>query len=86
LTLLDLDELLLPYLAEHPPTHILVAAFVGWKPKEKRSATIDDLARELGPGFQQRDVHDGLGAPVLDFARLKAAQTPAFAGAGKRSA
>jgi hypothetical protein len=70
LTLVDVDELLLPYLAEHPPVHILVAGFVGFKPRRRPAR--DDVAEwrhRLGSG----DVHAGMQAPVmLDFAALKA--------------
>jgi hypothetical protein len=73
--------LLLPYLAEHPPTHILVARFVGFKPGAKRPPSgstrrpprdLDHLRAALGHGA---DVHAGLGgAAILDFGRLKAAR------------
>jgi hypothetical protein len=78
LTLLDLDELLLPYLAEHPPMHILVAGFVGFKPRSQGSAAPEpceaaDLAAAVGSGFGiGPDVHAGLPqAAILDFAQLK---------------
>jgi hypothetical protein len=76
LTLLDLDELLLPYLRDHPPVHILVAGFFGWKARRSMSAARNDpmaLASEAGPGFDvARDVHDRFDAVILDFERLKA--------------
>jgi hypothetical protein len=78
LTLLDLDELLLPYLAEHPPVDILVAGFVGFKPRSRGSSLpgpreAADLAAALGPGFTiGEDVHAGLTqVAILDFAQLK---------------
>lgn len=63
----------MPYLADHPPLHILVAAFVGVKspgtsdsPKAMREAMAT-----LG---ERRDVHEGFkDAVILDFDRLKAA-------------
>jgi len=70
--------LLLPYLIEHPPVHILVAGFVGFKPRSLGSSApgpreAADLAAAVGPGFAVGpDVHAGLPQPaILDFAQLK---------------
>jgi hypothetical protein len=74
LTLVDLDELLLPYLAEHPPLHIVVAAFVGVKPRRKGNLpnSTHDLREAMQALGSRRDVHEGFRDPViLDFDRLK---------------
>jgi hypothetical protein len=53
--------------------HILVAAFVGWKPPQSGAANSPDALRQamevLGV---RRDVHAGFrDAVILDFRRLK---------------
>jgi hypothetical protein len=70
--------LLLPYLLEHPPAHILLAALLGCKPRSSgRSASgsreAAELAAAVGPGFGVgRDVHAGLPrAAILDFLQLR---------------
>ncbi len=73
---------MLPYLDEHPPTHILVAGILralGWKGVESRRGlppaptSIDELPSKI-PGLGiGGDVHAGLGtAAILDFEELKA--------------
>jgi hypothetical protein len=49
LTLVDLDELLLPYLADHPPSHLLVAGFVGFK-----RPLAGDRASQYGAGTERQ--------------------------------
>jgi hypothetical protein len=81
--------LLLPYLADHPPTHILVAGFVGWQPRREQpqrpgrpprdptlppDATPEAMAIAAGLGTG-RDVHAGMGTVVLDFVKLRRAAT-----------
>jgi hypothetical protein len=66
----------LPYLAEHPPTHILVAGLVGLKSRRNgmppAGSDLAALRQEFGTG----DVHAGMrNAAILDFDRLKAAST-----------
>ena len=68
--------MLLPYLAEHPPAHILLAGLAGFKRPQAAvpaKAGAQDLAEwraVLGAG----DVHAGLREGViLDFNRLRAA-------------
>jgi hypothetical protein len=36
------------YWERHPPTHILLAAFMGVKPKEKKELSLDELIAEFG--------------------------------------
>ena len=41
------------YWEDHPPTHILVAAFMGVKPKKKGKPDIDQMIAEFaGMGFE----------------------------------
>jgi len=83
MTLFDLEELT-GYWADHPPLHILVAAYLGVGkhrrqrkpsvPASQRPAADPDLTAlltELGPGFGASDVHAGLGPVVLDFSELR---------------
>jgi hypothetical protein len=79
MTLFDIEELM-AYWVEHPPVHILVAAYFGvGKHQRKRAAPagsnpgsdIQALLAELGPGFGAGDVHAGLPGVVLDFAELR---------------
>jgi hypothetical protein len=81
LTLIDIDELLLPYLAEHPPVHILVAGAVGFKPRAKRApsgltrgpqSAGDDPVSQHGASLGEAmavlgtgDVHAGMRQPVI---------------------
>jgi cation transporter-like permease len=84
MTLLDVEELT-SYWAEHPPVHVLVAAYLGLN-GQKRSrisaktssglvtGTGSDpstLLAELGPGFASGDVHAGLAPVELDFTELR---------------
>ena len=83
MTLFDLEELT-AYWAEHPPVHILAAAYLGVgkhrrngkpsMPASLRPEADPDLATllaELGPGFGASDVHAGLAPVVLDFSELR---------------
>jgi hypothetical protein len=84
MTLLDVEELT-SYWAEHPPVHILVAAYLGLNGRQlprissSTSSGLGDrtgsdpgpLLAELGPGFASGDVHVGLGSVELEFAELR---------------
>ena len=73
MTLLDVGELM-AYWADHPPAHSLLAAFLGvGRDRQKPSPTAapQNVLARLGPGFHSGDVHAGLGAAVLNIARLR---------------
>ena len=83
MTLFDFEELT-KYWAEHPPLHIMVAAYLGAGKQHRRPTgpSLDDsrnaegsnpeaVRAELGPGFRTGDVHAGLTPVVLDFAELR---------------
>jgi hypothetical protein len=83
MTLFDFEELT-AYWAEHPPLHILVAAYLGFsKYRHGQTPTApintgtaagsnpEELLAELGPGFGVGDVHAGLDPVVLDFSELQ---------------
>jgi hypothetical protein len=86
MTLLDFEELT-AYWAEHPPLHVLVAAYLGLgkeKPtrmppapsgasvfSQQEGADASSLVAELGPGFGSQHVHAGLAPVVLEFAELR---------------
>lgn len=91
MTLLDVEELT-SYWSEHPPVHILAAAYLGLNGQKRprissnSSPGLGDrtgsepgpLLAELGPGFASGDVHAALGSVELDFAELRRkAVTPA---------
>jgi hypothetical protein len=82
LTLFDIDDLC-GYWADHPPTHVLVAAFLGVKPRPAPAASamrvgeigapgdVGQLMASLGDG----DPYQGCKGPaVYDFTALKARQ------------
>jgi hypothetical protein len=85
MTLLDVEELT-RYWIDHPPLHLMVAAYLGVG-KRSRSRTsagqavaprataadadVGALLAELGPSFAGGEVHAGLAPAVLDFAELK---------------
>jgi len=82
MTLFEVEELT-SYWAQHPPLHLLFAAFLGIG-KNKRaqlpsmsagrgqraSSDVGSVLPPLGPGFSAGDVHAGLSPVVLDFAEL----------------
>jgi hypothetical protein len=86
MTLLDVEELT-RYWVDHPPLHLMVAAYFGVgkgngrrmpsRPAEAARAgtgvnsDLDTVLAELGPSFAGGDVHAGLAPAVLDFAELK---------------
>jgi hypothetical protein len=73
--------LYLPYWEQHPPLHLLVAAYLGVKPSGKKAKMPDnreaiaDLAKHgsflPGAGWGTGDPHEGLRAPILNFEELK---------------
>ena len=82
MTLLDVEELT-RYWINHPPLHLVVAAYLGVGKRTRFEALVPaSLAKgenldigtvlaEIGPGFAGGDVHFELGPVVLDFAELK---------------
>jgi hypothetical protein len=83
MTLFQIEELT-SYWAEHPPVHLLVAAYLGiTKNKnarlpstsmvrgERPNSDSSSLLARLGPGFGAGDVNAGLSPVVLDFAELR---------------
>lgn len=82
MTLFEVEELT-SYWAQHPPLHLLVAAFLGtgknkWAQLppmsagrvQRPSSEVGSILPQLGPGFSAGDVHAGLSPVVLDFAEL----------------
>jgi hypothetical protein len=85
MTLLDVEELT-RYWLDHPPLHLMAAAYLGigkgnGKRTNSRSAAVSlkngknadvgPLLAALGSSFAGADVHTGLAPVVLDFAELK---------------
>jgi hypothetical protein len=86
MTLLDVEELT-RYWIDHPPLHLMVAAYLGVGKGKGGRGRADAFAAEnsrkqantgagtmlagLGPGFAAGDVHAGTGPAVLDFAELR---------------
>ena len=83
MTLFQIEELT-SYWAQHPPAHLLIAAYLGIaKNKTARvpptsmgrgqrpSSDSSSLLAQLGPGFGAGDVNAGLSPVVLDFAELR---------------
>jgi hypothetical protein len=83
MTLFQVEELT-SYWAQHPPLHLLVAAYLGVDKHKHRSKPQTFMGREqrsssdagsalaqLGPEFSARDVHAGLPPVVLDFTELR---------------
>jgi len=81
MTLFDVEELT-RYWMEHPPLHLMMAAFLGIGKERRRrgdfsglqptpDANVGQLLAELGPAFASGDVHSGLDAVVLDFTQLQ---------------
>jgi hypothetical protein len=82
MTLFEVEELT-SYWAQHPPLHLLVAAFLGIGKKKRAqlppksagraqrpSSDVGSMLPQLGPGFSAGDVHAGLSPVVLDFGEL----------------
>jgi len=85
MTLFEVEELTC-YWIEHPPPHLLIAAYLGAGRQQNRAGTasrsqaapapgptgnVEELLAELGPAFLNTDVQDGLGPVVLDFGELR---------------
>ena len=85
MTLFEVEELTC-YWIEHPPPHLLIAAYLGAGKRQNRAGTasrlpaasepgptsdVEELIAELGPAFLNTDVQDGLGPVVLDFGELR---------------
>lgn len=85
MTLLDVEELT-RYWINHPPLHLMVAAYLGVGKRTRfgplaptakgEDLDIGAVLAELGSGFGGGDVHLGLAPVVLDFAELKRRVTP----------
>jgi hypothetical protein len=82
MTLFQVEELT-SYWAQHPPLHLLVAAYLGvdrhkygLKPPtfagrgQRSSSDAGSALAQLGPEFSAGDVHAGLPPVVLDFTEL----------------
>jgi hypothetical protein len=92
MTLLDVEELT-RYWIDHPPLHLMAAAYLGVgksngrrmpagsaaapPPRMGVNSDMGALLAELGPSFGAEDVHAGLAPVVLDFAELKRKVRPA---------
>ena len=83
MTLFQIEELT-SYWAQHPPLHLLIAAYLGvGKNKQGRlpsmstgrgqrlSSDSSSSLAQLGPGFCIGDVDAGLSPVILDFAELR---------------
>jgi hypothetical protein len=83
MTLFQIEELT-SYWAQHPPVHLLVAAYLGVGKNKYGQLPPTSMGRgpppsldgssflaQLGPGFGVGDVNAGLSPVVLDFAELR---------------
>lgn len=85
MTLLDVEELA-SYWIDNPPSHLMIAAYLGiGKKRSKRASVLPETAAgmsassgevghilaELGPSFASGDVHAGMSPVVLDFGELR---------------
>jgi hypothetical protein len=83
MTLFQIEELT-SYWAQHPPVHLLVAAYLGVGKNntarlpptsmgrgQQPSSNSSSLLAQLGPGFGAGDVNAGLPPAILDFAKLR---------------
>lgn len=85
MTLFDVEELT-RYWIDHPPLHLMIAAYLGIDKARRRramppslkaapeadpDAKIVQLVADLGPAFAVGDVHRGLSPVVLDFTELR---------------
>jgi hypothetical protein len=90
MTLHDVEELT-RYWIDHPPLHLLIAAYLdvgatwrggvsGRKPniprKQEPNVHVGQILAELGSGFAAGDVQAGLDPVVLDFTELQRRQRP----------
>jgi hypothetical protein len=85
MTLFQVEELT-SYWAQHPPLHLLFAAYLGLRsdrhpkiPPEqldiggRSGPDPGSILAQLGPGFTGGDIHAGLSPVILDFAELRRA-------------
>jgi hypothetical protein len=85
MTLFEVEELT-SYWAQHPPLHLLLAAYLGVGNHKRRStppkatgrgkrsgSDVSSMLAQLGHGFSAGDVHAGLSPVILDFAELRRA-------------
>jgi hypothetical protein len=85
MTLFDVEELT-RYWIDHPPLHLMIAAYLGIgkerrrqvgapqaraRPEATPGAEVGRLLAELGPSFASGDVHAGLSPVVLNFSELR---------------
>lgn len=77
MTLFDYEELC-GYWSDHPPVHLLVAAYLGIKSSGsnghssvKPPSAQDFSEVRMFPGMAEGDIHAGLPQPVFDFAELR---------------
>ena len=83
MTLFEVEELTC-YWTDHPPIHLLIAAYLG-KQRGKSAASsklqpraaatsnrkAEQILANLGPAFVSGDVHVGLGSVLLDVNELR---------------
>jgi hypothetical protein len=83
MTLFQIEELT-SYWAQHPPPHLLIAAYLGVGRNkhgrlpsmstgrgQRMSSDSSSWLAQLGPGFCTGDVDAGLSPVILDFAELR---------------
>ena len=80
MTLFQVEELA-SYWTQHPPLHLLLAAYLGVckhtrlptsaQRAQRPSSDVGSMLAELGPGFSAGNVHAGLSPAILDFAELR---------------
>jgi hypothetical protein len=99
MTLFQIEELT-SYWTQHPPVHLLVAAYLGLGKNssarlppasmgrgKQPSSDSGSLLAQLGPGFGAGDVNGGLSPVIVDFAELRLrAEIPDEVSAGSRRA
>jgi hypothetical protein len=85
MTVLEVEELT-GYWTDHPPLHLLLAAYLGRQrgrpaassklqlPGRSPNGTAEQLLADFGPAFVSADVHAGLGTVSLDISELRKAR------------
>lgn len=75
MTLAEVGEIF-AYWSENPPVHLMVqgiARMLGWKPAERGSPSITDIAARAPMGLSVVDKDElGLPAPMLDVEAMRA--------------
>jgi hypothetical protein len=81
MTIFEVEEIF-AYWGDHPPTHLMVAAYLGVKPSSRsrldaplgpNSAAFlpeEAAAFLMATGMPTGDIHEGLGMPTFDAAEL----------------